>query len=108
MQERTGFKVTIGGVKPPMPEPPKPSFGSPMNPFKFLSWIPFLFTFGSVFFLALIVQLVYNIITKPNAPITYGEAAAIFLISLVAAIAVGLLAKYKAEREARLSHVKIL
>ncbi len=89
MEEDTEVKVEIGGPEPEVPELPEmpmPYFSAMLGPFRFLSWIPFIITAVAVFIVVSLVQLIYNIIMQPDAPITWGAVFAMFLISLAIAL----------------------
>ena len=67
--------------------------------FGMVSWIPFIFSAALAFILAIVVQVLFYMITSPQLPITYGGVGQILLFSLAFALIAGFFAKFNAERK---------
>ena len=78
-----------------------PVWGGLRQVFGMISWLQFIFSAALAFILAIVVQVLFYMITSPQLPITYGGIGQILLLSLAFALILGFLAKFNAERKTR-------
>ncbi len=76
-----------------------PYFNGVRQVFGLVSWLPFVFSAVVAFILAIIVQVLFYMITSPQLPITYGGVGQILLFSIAFALISGFFAKFNAERK---------